>query len=329
MDNENILQKTAQDKQVLRVLKPKNKFSEFFTHIKRHWRLYAMIAPGFIILLIFAYVPMYGITLAFKSYTPSLGILKSEWVGFENYKYVFSNDGFFELTFNTLRLGVLTLIFGFPSSIVMALMINELQAMRFKKVVQTISYIPYFISWVVISGMAYSLFSKDYGIINACLKTFGIEPVFWYATPKVWPALLTAIGIWKSVGWGTIAFLANMTSINPDLYEAAVVDGANRWKQTIHVTLPGIMPIVSMTFILTLSKIVQDDFEKIYALVGTNSMLYETTDVLGTWAYRTMYSSFSNYGDVTAVQFLQGIIGFLLIMAGNAIVKKTGNQPLF
>lgn len=329
MNNKDMARDEKQNMRVSQGAGAGNCFGRFFTHVKRHWQLYAMFAPGFIVLFIFAYIPMYGITLAFKSYTPSLGILKSEWVGLENFKYIFSNDGFLKLTRNTLRLGVLTLIFGFPSSIVMALMINELQAKRFKKIVQTLSYIPYFISWVVISGMSYSLFSKDYGLVNSFLTALGFEPVFWYATPKVWPMLLTAIGIWKNVGWGTIAFLANMTSINPDLYEAAVVDGANRWKQTIHVTIPGIMPIVSMTFILTLSKIVQDDFEKIYALVGTNNMLYETTDILGTWAYRTMYSSFSNYGDVTGVQLLQGLIGFALIMLGNLIVKKTDNQPLF
>lgn len=301
----------------------------FGKHLKKHWALYTMLAPGFIITLIFAYVPMYGITLSFKSYHPNKGILGSEWVGFENFKYVLSGYGFLELVRNTLRLGLMGLIFAFPSSIVMALMINELQAKRFKKVVQTISYIPYFISWVVISGMSYSLFSKDYGIINRVLGFFGLEPVYWYAKPSAWPWILTFAGIWKSVGWGTIVFLAGMTGINPDLYEAAQIDGAGRWKQTIHVTIPGIMPVICMTFILTISGIVRDDFEKIYALVGANELLFETTDVLGTWTYRTMYSSFRNYGDVTAVTTMQSVLGMILMLIGNWIVRKTDNQSLW
>lgn len=311
------------------IMRKKNPWTRFLSHMRRHWALYAMLAPGFIVVLIFNYVPMYGITLAFKSYSPSKGILHSDWVGLDNFKYVFSGYGFFKLVRNTFRLGIMSLIFAFPSSIVMALMINELTALRFKKVVQTISYIPYFISWVVISAMSFSLFNKDYGLINKLLASFGVEPIFWYAKPGAWPWILTIIGIWKGCGWGTIVFLSSMSSINPDLYEAAVIDGAGRWKQTLHVTIPGIMPIICMTFILTLSNIVKDDFEKIYALVGQNTILYETTDVLGTWAYRTMYSSFSNYGDVTAVTTMQGIIGMLLLMIGNWIVKKTGNQSLW
>lgn len=304
-------------------------FKRILTHLRKHWELYVMLAPGFIITLIFAYIPMYGITLSFKSYHPNKGILGSEWIWFENFKYVLTGYGFFELVGNTLRLGLMALIFAFPSSIVMALLINELTALKFKKVVQTISYIPYFISWVVISGMSYSLFSKDYGIINSVLGLFGVEPIYWYAKPDAWPWILTFAGIWKSVGWGTIVFLSGMTSINPDLYEAASIDGAGRWKQTMHVTIPGIMPVICMTFILTISGIVKDDFEKIYALVGANELLYETTDVLGTWTYRTMYSSFRNYGDVTAVTTMQSVLGMILMLLGNWIVRKTDNQSLW
>lgn len=311
--------------------KKKSRFGKFLSHVRWNWELYVMLLPGFLCLLVFTYVPMYGITLAFKDYKPNLGILNSPWCPnlFDNFKYVLTGYGFLKLVRNTLYLGLLNLIFAFPSSIILALMINELHNVVFKKVVQTISYIPYFISWVVISGMAYSIFSKDYGLINKALEALGLEGVFWYAEAAYWPWILTFVGIWKSVGWGTITFLAGMSGINPDLYEAAVVDGAGRWKQTLHVTIPGIMPVICITFILTIANIVKDDFEKIYALVGGNSMLYETVDVLGTWTYRTMRSSFTAYGEVTAVTTMQSVIGLLLMIGGNWIVRKTDNQSLW
>lgn len=298
-------------------------------HIKRYWQIYLMLVPGFVILFIFSYIPLYGITLTWRQYKPNLGILHSPWVGWENFAYVFSNNGFFRLVRNTLFLGLLNIIFAFPSSIILALMINEVRLKWFKKTVQTISYIPYFISWVVISGMAYLIFARDYGLLNAFLKALGIDPVYWYGESGWWPWILTFVGIWKSVGWGTIVFLAGMSSINMELYEAAYVDGAGRWKQMWHVTLPGLMPVIAMTFILTVANIVKDDFEKIYALVGGNSMLFETADTLGTWAYRSMQGGFRNYGDVTAVTTLQGIIGFILMAGANWLVRKSDSQSLW
>ena len=237
--------------------------------------------------------------------------------------------GFFKLVRNTLILGLLKLIFAFPSSIILALLINELRNGVFKKAVQTISYLPYFISWVIVASIAYLFLSTDYGIINVFLEKMGLNKIQWYASPQYWRAILTITTIWKNTGWGTIVFLAGLTAISPELYEASICDGAKRWQQTWHVSIPGIMPVIAMTFILSVSGIVRDDFEQVYALVGQNSELYETVDVIGSWMYRGLRGSFRNWGEVTAVGFVQSIVSFILMIGANLLVKKTDNKGLW
>ncbi len=288
-----------------------------------------MFLPGFLCLLLFSYVPMYGLVLAFKEYSPRHGILGSEWVGLENFRYALQSKSFWEMVGNTLRLGLLKIIFAFPSSIILALMINEVFCKRFKKVVQTIANLPYFISWVIVSSIVYMFLAKDAGVLNKVLAFFGLDSVFWYAESKYWPGIITISGIWKNVGWGTIVFLSAMTNINPDLYEAAKVDGAGRLRQCLHVTIPGIMPAITMTFILCVAGIVKDDFEQIWALVGDSSILSETTEVLGTWVYKTLRGSFRGWGDATAVGLLQSLAGMILMLVSNWLVKKQGQEGLW
>lgn len=288
-----------------------------------------MFAPGFIILLIFAYVPMYGITLAFKSYSPVDGILGSPWVGFENFRYAVLTKGFLKMVKNTLALGGLKLVFSFPSSIILALLLNEVRNKKFKKAAQTISYLPYFISWVIVNSIVYIFLGKDDGVFNAIIRAFGGEGIFWYAEPKYWRAIITVSNIWKNVGWGTIVFLSGLTNISPELYEAAKMDGAGYVKSCLHVTIPGIMPVIAMTFILSVSGIVKDDFEQIYALVGESSILSDTTEVLGTWIYKQLNGNFRGWGDATAVSLVQNIVGFILVTLSNYLVKKSGNEGLW
>ena len=288
-----------------------------------------MFLPGFLCLLLFSYVPMYGLVLAFKEYSPRHGILGSEWVGLENFRYALQSKSFWEMVGNTLRLGLLKIIFAFPSSIILALMINEVFCKRFKKVVQTIANLPYFISWVIVSSIVYMFLAKDAGVLNKVLAFFGLDSVFWYAESKYWPGIITISGIWKNVGWGTIVFLSAMTNINPDLYEAAKVDGAGRLRQCLHVTIPGIMPAITMTFILCVAGIVKDDFEQIWALVGDSSILSETTEVLGTWVYKTLRGSFRGWGDAPAVGLLQSLAGMILMLVSNWLVKKQGQEGLW
>lgn len=295
----------------------------------KDWRLYLMLIPGLISLIVFSYVPLYGLQLAFKTYKPTLGIWGSPWVWFENFQYAVASRGFLKMVGNTLALGGLKIIFAFPSSIILALMMNEVTNKPFKKTVQTLSYLPYFISWVIVNSIVYMFLTKDGGVLNKVIVAFGGDPIFWYAESKYWRAIITISGIWKNVGWGTIVFLSALTNINPDLYEAAQIDGAGRWKQCMYITIPGIMPAITMTFILSVSGIVKDDFEQIYALVGESSILSDKTEVLGTWVYKSLKGSFQGWGDATAVGLVQSIAGFVLVILSNWLVQKTDNQGLW
>jgi len=307
----------------------KTNASKNLRHIKRNYQLYLMFVPGFVILALFAYLPMYGLILSFKQYTPRLGILHSPWVGWDNFKYGVATYGFWRLVRNTLVLGLLKMIFAFPSSIILALLINELRVGPFKKTIQTLSYLPYFISWVIVASIMYLLLSTDYGMLNNFLIKLGIGKVDWYTSPQYWRAILTITTIWKNMGWGTIIFLAGLTAISPELYEASVCDGAGRWKQTLHVSIPGIMPVIAMSFILSISGIVRDDFEQVYALVGNSSELWKTVDVLGTWMYRGLRGSFTGWGEVTAVGLIQGLVSLILMLGANALIKRTDNKGLW
>lgn len=303
---------------------------KFKKNVLLNWRLYLMLLPGFLCLFIFNYIPLYGLQLAFKQYKPSLGIWGSKWVGWDNFNYAVMSRGFVKMVGNTLALGVLKIIFAFPSSIILALMINEVTKKFFKRIVQTVSYLPYFISWVIVSSIAYMFLTTDGGILNKILSIFTDKEIFWYAEPKYWRAILTISGIWKNTGWGTIVFLAALTSINPELYEAAMCDGAGYTKRCIYITIPGIMPAIAMTFILSVAGIVKDDFEQIYALVGDSSILSSKTEVLGTWIYKQLHgNSFTTWGDATAVELVQSIAGFILIIISNYIVSKTDNKGLW
>lgn len=316
-----------------KVLRRPMKNNSVWARIFKRWDLYLMMVPGLLCLLIFAYGPMYGIIIAFKDYKPYLGIFDSPWTdmnGWANFYYAVASRGFLNLVRNTLILGALKMIFAFPSSIVLALLLNELRLKWFKKVVQTVSYLPYFISWVIISGMLYVFLQKDYGLINKVLVSLGMEPVFWYADPGKWRAILTITNIWKNCGWGTIVFLAGFTNISPDLYEAATVDGAGRWKQTLHISIPGIMPVIMVTFVLSISGLVKDDFEQIYALVGTNSILYEKVDVISTWVYRQISNaSFESYGNGTAVNLMQSLLALILTLGANFAVRRMGYEGIY
>jgi putative aldouronate transport system permease protein len=317
-------------------LKP-HKYTEKKRKIWRDWRLYLMFVPGLISLIIFCYVPMYGLQLAFKDYKASLGIWNSPWCEnlFDNFTYSVATHGFWNLVKNTLILGGLKMLFAFPSSIILALLINEVGFKPFKKTVQTLSYLPYFISWVIVNAILQIFLKTELtaggAVLNNIIQAFGGQPIEWYNEPKYWRAIITITNIWKNMGWGTIVFLAALTNINPDLYEAAQIDGAGYWKQCVHVTIPGIMSTICMTLILSISGIVKDDFEQIYALAGEGGLLDKTMEVLGTWIYKSMHntSNFYAWGQATAVGMVQSLIGMILVATSNFIVTKSGNEGLW
>lgn len=301
-------------------------------HIWKHKVLYLFILPGFLLMAIFNYAPMAGIIVAFKNYTVDDGIFGSEWVGFSHFITLFTHPGaeFWMIFRNTVVMAALKFVFGFPASIILALMFNALQCRLFKRFAQTISYLPYFVSWVVISNIAYVFLSADGGIINNILVASGAEKIRFYSEPKYWWGILTFTSVWKNVGWGTIVYLAAITGINPDLYEAASIDGASSWRKLWTVTIPGMMPVIGIHLILNMGNLIKDDFDQIYSMVmGDNYSLRPVTEVFSSLVYRQLQGGVAGFSSATAVSFVQSIISLILVLGANAIVKKTDNQGLW
>ena len=301
-------------------------------HIWKHKVLYLFILPGFLLMAIVNYAPMAGIIVAFKNYTVDDGIFGSEWVGFSHFITLFTHPGaeFWMIFRNTVVMAALKFVFGFPASIILALMFNALQCRLFKRFAQTISYLPYFVSWVVISNIAYVFLSADGGIINNILVASGAEKIRFYSEPKYWWGILTFTSVWKNVGWGTIVYLAAITGINPDLYEAASIDGASSWRKLWTVTIPGMMPVIGIQLILNMGNLIKDDFDQIYSMVmGDNYSLRPVTEVFSSLVYRQLQGGVAGFSSATAVSFVQSIISLILVLGANAIVKKTDNQGLW
>ncbi|AEE96955.1 ABC transporter permease [Mahella australiensis] len=300
----------------------------FIYNIKRYRNLYIMFLPVIICLILFNYLPMWGVILAFKDYVPWQGFWGSKWVGWNNFKFILASPDFPRLIRNTLLINIYKIIWGFPAPIILALLLNEVKNKYFKNTIQTISYLPYFISWIVVSGIMYNLLNTNFGVINNMLQSMGMEPVQWYGRADLWRSILVITNIWKSIGYSSIIYLAAISGIDPTLYEAAIVDGATRWQQTWHVTIPGIMPTVSILFILGIGGLMYGDFGQIYALVGYNSALYETTDVLDFYIYRVGMQG-GRFSIGTALGLFQSIVGFIMVVTTNYLAKKMGGEGIW
>ena len=296
-------------------------------YIRKEYVYYLMILPGVILLAIFCYGPMVGIYTAFTKYDPVDGIFGSEFVGLQNFINMFDPRWEFWLTLrNTIVIAILKFIVGYPGSIILALLFTYLVSKKFKSIMQTVSYLPYFLSWVMISGIAYNFLTANNGILNNLLEVFGKEPIKWYSDPSHWWTILTLTSVWKGVGYGTIVFLAGICGINTELYEAAAIDGAGKWRQIFTVTLPGLMPIISFTFILNMGNLIKDDYEQILALCGeNNAYLREKVNVLGTAVFGSL-SSADQYSGGAAMGLFQSVISLLLVMGANHILVKR-DQP--
>lgn len=242
--------------------KGKKKKKSLKLRLKKNWPFLVMLSIPLIFLLIFSYGPMYGILIAFKDYSPGLGILGSEWNNFEHFKRMFSDFTFIRALRNTLNISFWKIVIGFPVPIIFALFLNELRNVKTKKVVQTISYLPYFMSWVIVASMVVEVFSPQRGIINTIITAFGGSPIHFLASEKWFVPILVATDIWKEIGYGAIIYLAAMTGVNPDLYEAADLDGATRFHKMRHITIPSIMPIIITMFILKLGTVLNAGFIK-------------------------------------------------------------------
>jgi len=313
------------------ILKRRGVFRNFnrsknWAFVKANYQTYTMLIPGFVIMLIFCYLPMAGLIMIFKEYNPKYGIFGSEFVWLKNLTDLFRYPGFERMVRNTVSIAALKFVTGFPACVIFALLLNELRTGAFKRVVQTISYLPHFISWMIISGMMFSLLAVDDGMINKLIIRLGGDPVFWYSAPEKWWGIFAISSLWKGLGWGTVVYLAALANISPELYEAAKLDGASRFQLARYVSLPGMMPIVSISFIFGLGGLIKDDFEQIYALVGDNHILNERAEVFSTWIFRQVKGTSSSYGVASMLGFLQGIITLLLMVFANKLVKKK-NYP--
>lgn len=300
--------------------------NRFFKNLVRNKYLYLLLFPGVIYFIVFKYAPMYGILIAFQEFSMIKGISGSEWVGFQQFERLFRTSTFQQIFENTFIISLLKLLFGFPAPILLALLLNEIRHKVFKRVTQSIMYLPHFVSWVIFSGIIVTFLNPVDGLVNYFIKEAGGTPIHFLINNEYFRSILVATDIYKGIGWGTIIYLAAITGVNPDLYEASRMDGANRLRQTWHVTLPAIRPVVFIMLILSLGGILEAGFEQIYLLY--NPLVYEVADVIDTYVYRVGVQQ-ANYSLATAAGLFKSIIGLFFIVLANTIVKKLGEDGLW
>lgn len=284
--------------------------------------LLIMMVPALIYFVVFCYVPMYGVVLAFKDYRVVDGIMGSPWAGLKYFERAFEDPYFLKTVSNTVIIGVLKLAVGFPMPIIFALLLNELNAGRFKKMVQTVSYLPYFMSWVILGSIFFSLLSLN-GPINSLLEMMGFEKIMFMSNPSWFRGILVVTDVWKGFGWGSVLYLAAISGIDQEIYEAAKIDGANRFQNMIHMTLPSILPVICINLILNLSGVMNAGFDQVFNMY--NEVVYDVADIIDTYVYRLGLKSME-YSLSTAVGLFKSVIGLVLIVGVNFIVRKVGGK---
>lgn len=290
--------------------------------------LYLLALPGILYFIIFAYLPMWGVVIAFKDFRLFRGLEGSPWVGLKHFEFFFTSPNFSRLLRNTLIISGLNLLFVFPAPILLALLLNELKNGPFKRFVQTVSYLPHFISWVVVGGLLIYTFSQSMGIVNLQMQSLGYEPIRLLGNKDTFYGLVVGSGIWKEVGWEAIIYLAAIAGINPELYEAATVDGANRFQRVLYITLPGIAAVIVIMLIIQVSAILNSNFLQILILQGSDASLYEVGDVIDTWVYRAGFLK-SQLSLATAVGLFKGVVGLVLVVLANKVANLITGQGLW
>ena len=289
-------------------------------------QLYSLCLIPIILVFIFKYIPMFGIVLAFKNYRFNLGILGSPWVGFSNFEFFLKSNVFIQLIRNTLFNNALFIAFGIISSLIVAILLFEIKSRNKTKVFQTMMITPHFISMVIVAYIVYAILNPNYGYLNQLLSLFGVEKIDWYSKPYAWPVILTITSVWKGVGMDSVVYYASLMGIDTSLFEAAEVDGANKFQRTIHIVLPSLVPLVTILTILKIGGIFHADFGLFYTVTqdGANGNLYETTNVIDTYIFRTFKENATgnSYGLTSAVGLLQSIVGMIMVVTTNALSKK-------
>ena len=293
--------------------------------MRKHYQFYLLLLPAIVYIIIINYVPMYGVQIAFKNYKMSLGIMGSKWVGFEHFTDFFSSYYFWTLLRNTLVVSLYSLAVSFPIPIIVALIINELKG-NYKRTVQTILYAPHFISTVVLVGMMYAMFSPSMGVVNTILENFGLERIYFMGDPKYFRHLFVWSGVWQSMGWSAIIYIAALSGVDPGLHEAAAIDGATRIQRIIHINIPCIAPTIIIMLIMRLGQIASVGYEKAY-LLQTNMNL-ETSEIISTYVYKRGLVN-NNYSFSTAVGLFNNLVNIALLLIANNISKKFSETSLF
>lgn len=298
---------------------------KLLNRMKRERYIYLLLLPGVLYFIIYRYMPMAGLIIAFQDYNPFSGFMGSDWVGMKHFARIFENKDVVQVLMNTIQISLLQIFVAFPVSIVLALMLNELRNETFKRFIQSMIYLPHFLSWVVVVGI-FIVFTRGEGLINSVLATFGLEAVPFLTDPAYFKPLIILQVIWKEAGWGTIIFLAALAGVNPSLYEAAVIDGANRWRQLWHVTLPAIRSVIIILFILRLGTVMDTGFEQIFLMLNPFNM--DTGNVLDTYVYFKGIQQ-GNISFATAVGMFKGLVGLVLVVAANKMAKRFGEEGLY
>ncbi|MCM3747711.1 ABC transporter permease subunit [Paenibacillus pasadenensis] len=304
----------------------KTKGRNNWRRVTRNWELYIFIAPAFFFFLIFAYGPMYGIQIAFKNYVPTLGFSGSKWVGFDHFTRFFDSYYFWDIIWNTLSLSVYELAIGFPVPIILALAFNEVRTGFFKKLVQTITYAPHFISVVVMAGMIITFLSPSNGILIHMMEWVGINPPDFLTDPAWFKTMYVLSGVWQGAGWGTIIYLAALSGVDPGLHEAAIIDGANRWQRMRHINIPTIVPTMTILLILNVGNMLNIGFEKVLLL--QNPLNMESSNIIATFVYKSGLVD-AQYSFSTAVGLFNSVINCILLITINQLVRRMSQNSLW
>lgn len=290
------------------------------------WQLYSLCLIPVLMIFVFNYLPMFGIIIAFKNYKFNLGVFGSEWIGFKNFEFFFKSDVFFQLVRNTVLNNALFIVTGMFFAVMVAILLFELKSRTSTKVFQTLMITPHFMSWVVAAYMVYAILNPTYGYLNQLLGVFGVKSIDWYSKPNAWPLILTIVSIWKHVGMDCVYYYASLMSIDTSLFEAAEIDGANRFQRIIYIVIPSLVPLITVLGIMKIGSIFAADFGLFYSVTqdGANGNLYETTNVISTYIFRTFKDGNlgNSYGLTTAVGLLQSVVGIVLVCLTNWGAKK-------
>ncbi len=290
------------------------------------WPYHTMLFPGVLLVFIYCYIPMAGIMIAFQKFIPGKGIFHSPWIGWDNFKFVFTMEDTLQVIYNTVFIAVLKIVVGFVVPILFALLLNEVRKMLFKRTVQTLIYLPHFMSWVILGGILIDILSPSNGLVGKAMTFIGLEPVFFLGRNDWFPYVLVISDVWKEFGFSTIVYLAALTGINPSLYEAAKIDGANRWKQTLHISLPGIVPMIVLVGTLSLGNVLNAGFDQVYNLYSP--LVYEKGDIIDTLIYRLGLES-AQYGVATALGLFKSLVSFVLIATSYFVAYRFANYRIF